>query len=166
MGNVVLGIFACFCSSTNWLSWQGGVLGNAARAREEERTRSLKRLQCCLWAVYVSCKQKMTSNYCSAVWTVIKLGGFKNPGTCERPHLPEVCPRPVRCRERSSRRRDAEITAEIPVTAWVFENVGENITLNELQRSFRNPSRTGTCTYVYFCCSEFLPITWPLMPAA
>lgn len=86
----------------------------------------------------------MTSNYCSAVWTVIKLGGFKNPGTCECPYLPEVCPRPVRCRERSSPRPDAEITAEIPVTAWVFENVGENITLNELQRRFTNPSRTGT----------------------
>lgn len=67
-GNVVLGIFACFCSSTNWLSWQGGVLGNAAR--REERTRSLKRLLCCLWAVYVSCKRKwhQTTAVLSGLW--------------------------------------------------------------------------------------------------
>lgn len=40
----------------------------------------------------------MTSNYCSAIWTVIKLGGFDNTASCECPYLPEVCPRAVRCR--------------------------------------------------------------------
>lgn len=151
-----------FCKWTELAGWGFGQCSWSTERGEKQVIKKAAVLclssLCVLWA-------KMTSNYCSAIWTVIKLGGFQIPGTCECPYLPEECPWPWGA-ERSSPGPDAEITAEIPVPAWVFENVGENLAFNELQGRFTNPSRAGTCTYIYFCCSEFLPITWPLMPAA
>lgn len=143
-----------FCKWTELAGWGFGQCNWSTERGEKQVIKKAAVLclssLCVLWA-------KMTSNYCSAIWTVIKLGGFQIPGTCECPYLPEECPWPWGA-ERSSPGPDAEITAEIPVPAWVFENVGENLAFNELQGGITNPSRAGTCTYIYFCCSEYLAL--------